>query len=401
MKKIVPVLFVCLLSSLASFAQSVKYALQIKTEEVGNSTKPSFLVVHGDEGHNFVTIQVTKSASQFNLDSFFSYPQPATINYYPDCDQDEIKDLKSSGRSYKPSLDITFFITDTINALVVKKDTILLLTPNLLQKKYQKIGDDMDVRIALFNKNGGDELQRAFKQSKIQREKDSIRHLSDNIFKTNVARPNLDSTVLPAIQNNLDNPVSLYAISEYLFIARALELSIPVSTLQTLLASMPEQQKQYKIWKELDYTMKNMRPAKTFVGMAAPEFIDLKDTSGRTVYLKDLKGKVVFVDFWASWCTPCKAQLPQLKNIYHGIQDKNVAFVGISFDTRLSDLKDEIKRSGLTWVNVTDLQVEKGTTAIKYNVVLIPHNFLIDKNGIIVGEEIPVDKIEAKIKELL
>ena len=395
-------LFVFLLLAFSLCAQQQgKYSLHVKVEDTNASAKSSFLIIP-TEGQHFIMKRVKNSEYEFNLDSCFTYPQPIEITYYSDCNQKQITDLKIYGQTYvHPTQIIDFYFTDTINSLVIHNDTILLLNPNVLQEKYRQINDEMNTRINSFNKSIRDKLHEAYNQTKIQKEKDSIQSLSENLFKTNVARPNLDSTLMPAIQNNLDNAISVFAMKRYLYIARMLQLNIPVSTFQALLDSMPEKLKQYEIWKELDNTVKTIQPNKTLVGSTAPEFVDLKDTSGNTVYLKDFKGKVIFIDFWASWCVPCMAQVPQLKNIYRSLQNKNVEFIGISLDYHQSNWTNEIKNSGLNWINLTDLKSIDGMTSVEYNISTIPHNFLIDKNGTVVDENISLDNLGEKIEKLL
>jgi thiol-disulfide isomerase/thioredoxin len=225
--------------------------------------------------------------------------------------------------------------------------------------------------------------------------------MTEVLFKTNVARINLDSTLMPAIQNNLNNAISLYALGEYIRVARFLNFSIPIPTLKNLLGLMSPQQKKYKIWNKLNSTVNLLNPSTTLLGISAPELKDLRDTSGKNIYLKDFQGRVVFIDFWASWCVPCKNQLPQLKEIYQNLQGKEIVFLGISLDFNADNWKREIKNSGLGWVNVTDLKINDGSTSIEYNVSGIPHNFLIDKKGIIRGENIPLDELQSEIEKLL
>ena len=399
MKKILKLLVLFILSSTALHAQSDKYIVQINFAPGAIIDSSSFLMM-STTGKSIMQ-PIKKSSYRLNFDSVFFYPQPTQIDFYTNCSKEEIKELKSQGGLRKIHATTDVFITDSINTIILSSDTIMLSHPNWLQKKYVKIQNELNYRIDDFNYNIGDKLKSAFKQTKVQREKDSIQNMDDILFKTNVARINLDSTLMPAIQDNLDNAISLYALGEYIRVARFLNFSIPISTFKNLLGLMSTQQKKYKIWDKLNRTVNLLNPSTTLMGISAPEIKDLKDTSGKYIHLKDFRGRVVFIDFWASWCVPCKNQLPQLKQIYQNLQGKEIVFLGISLDFNADNWKREIKNSGIGWVNVTDLKINDGSTSIEYNVSGIPHNFLIDKEGIIVGENIPLENLESEIKKLL
>ena len=155
------------------------------------------------------------------------------------------------------------------------------------------------------------------------------------------------------------------------------------------------------MWTELYDNLEAIPDSKSLVGSSAPPFKDLRDTLGKEIHLRNFQNKLVFIDFWASWCVPCKKQLPQLKRIYENVRNNQVEFIGISLDYNSDDWKKEIKDSGLKWINVSDLKVNNGITTIMYNITTIPHNVLIDANGIVVAENIPLDKLELKINEIL
>jgi thiol-disulfide isomerase/thioredoxin len=95
-----------------------------------------------------------------------------------------------------------------------------------------------------------------------------------------------------------------------------------------------------------------------------------------------LKGKVVLIDFWASWCVPCRKTIPSLKKVYSQYKEKGFEIYGISLDTEADSWKDAVKHNGITWLQVLDAN---GETAGVWNVNYIPNTFLLDKTGKIVA----------------
>ncbi len=135
------------------------------------------------------------------------------------------------------------------------------------------------------------------------------------------------------------------------------------------------------------------------VGDIAPE-IDLPDTKGEKVALSSLRGTLVLVDFWASWCGPCIKEQPLLIKLNNAYPDK-LSIYGVSMDTKKPLWTGAIAKAKLPWTNVSDLKYWQSPVVGDYMLQSVPLNFLIDKNGIIVAKNIHGQALEAKIKELL
>ncbi len=133
-------------------------------------------------------------------------------------------------------------------------------------------------------------------------------------------------------------------------------------------------------------------------GNAAPEFT-LKNLAGEEFSLASLKGKYVILDFWASWCGPCRASIPGVKELYAKYKDKGLEIVGISCDRKADDWKKASEEEQLPWINLIDTQ-DADRVATKYAVHYIPSMFLLDKEGKMVGK-MNHDELDAKLKELL
>lgn len=137
------------------------------------------------------------------------------------------------------------------------------------------------------------------------------------------------------------------------------------------------------------------------MGSKAPEFTQL-DRNNKPVTLSSFKGKYVLVDFWASWCMPCRAENPNVVKAYNKYKDKGFTVLGVSLDAqsgRNAWLK-AIASDGLTWTQVSDLKGWKNEAADAYGVSSIPQNFLIDPNGIVIGKNLRGDELNAKLASL-
>jgi thiol-disulfide isomerase/thioredoxin len=122
---------------------------------------------------------------------------------------------------------------------------------------------------------------------------------------------------------------------------------------------------------------------------------------GDSVKLSSLKGKVVLLDFWASWCGPCRVSNRQLVKLYAKYKDKGFEIFGVSLDEETGDWKKAVTKDKITWLQAIDDRGWDAQSAIKWQVDAIPASFLINKNGDVVAINLEKNELEQKIKELL
>ncbi len=167
------------------------------------------------------------------------------------------------------------------------------------------------------------------------------------------------------------------------------------------------------LYDALSPRLKGMETAKVFkksldklrstaIGALAPDFTE-NDVNGVPVKLSSFKGKYVLVDFWASWCGPCRQENPNVVKAYNRYKDKNFTVLGVSLDRPegKSDWLAAIKNDGLFWTQVSDLKFWNSQVAALYDVSSIPANFLLDPTGKIIAKNLRGEDLENKLAEVL
>jgi peroxiredoxin len=196
------------------------------------------------------------------------------------------------------------------------------------------------------------------------------------------------------VRNEPQSPVAFYALQQYA------GWDINPDKIEPLFNSLPEQVRNYPSaisFKEQVETAK-----KTGVGRVAPDFTQ-NDTLDQPVQLSSLRGKYLLIDFWASWCGPCRQENPNVVKVFNQYKDKNFHVLGVSLDR--AGQKDKwmkaIHDDQLTWTHVSDLKFWENAVSKQYGIRAIPQNLLLDPQGKIVAKNLRGEALVKKMQELL
>lgn len=195
-----------------------------------------------------------------------------------------------------------------------------------------------------------------------------------------------------------ENPQSYIAaiVLKQLLLTNAKGIS--VEEIQRMHNALPENIKATKEAGEVSLQLHKI--GRTAIGVVAPDF-SAPNPEGETLSLKDVKGKVTLIDFWAAWCKPCRAENPNIVALYNKYHEKGLNIIGVSLDKEAEDWKKAIADDGLIWKQISHLKHWQDPIAETYNVRAIPANFILDSAGKIMAKNLTGKSLEAKIEELL
>ncbi len=195
------------------------------------------------------------------------------------------------------------------------------------------------------------------------------------------------------IAKNIANPVGIHLLKQNYYY-------MDVDELEPLMPQIPAMYDTDERIAQIKANVKKMRA--TAAGQKFTDF-EMQTPEGKAVKLSDYagKGKLVLVDFWASWCGPCRREMPNLVSLYAKYKNKNFEIVGVSLDRSGDAWKDAIGQLGISWPQMSDLKYWDCEGAKLYAVSSIPHTVLLDKDGTILARGLSGEKLQEKLAEVI
>jgi len=308
-----------------------------------------------------------------------------------------------------------------INATLILKKTSAKIALNKISEENELL---LYLEPGVINISGGDSLSTSkISGGDLNRDYNKytqeIRPFTDGMKRV-LKSFSQDHTITGAqATKKIDSLMPFYDRSHQDFIASHLTSPVSIYVLESLIANDKNLDEASKLFERLAPNIKQSARAISFkaslekkkkaffskkpanIGDQAPNF-EQPDVFGNKVTLSKFKGKYLFLDFWASWCKPCRAENPNLVKAYHRFKKQGLEIVSVSLDgmAQKKAWLNAIKTDGLTWLQVSDLKAWENSAALIYNVKAIPENYLIDPTGKIIAKNLRGEELNTVLETI-
>lgn len=368
--------FLLLLIPVLSFAQNATKEFELKGKL--NLSKPvDWVYLRYSSGGQYVTDSVQPKNGEFKFKGNISEPQDASL-IAKFVQQGDAKPPREFVQIFLEPSKIEFSAKDSLDNNTVKGSNgnadfkALLKKTQSYDSRFEKLYNDYD------------SLEKAGDKTGMKKVEDEIEQLSNEMKETVYG---------DFIKAHPNSGVALYALKQYAgWDLDPAKVEPVYNTLSVSLKAFPSAK---SLKERIDIAKK------TAIGGYAMDFTQ-NDTLGKPVSLSSFRGKYVLVDFWASWCGPCRRENPNVVKVFNKFRDKNFTILSVSLDR--PDAKDKwlaaIHKDGLTWTHVSDLKYWDNAVAKQYGIRAIPQNLLLDPKGKIIARNLRGEDLDVKLTEV-
>ena len=260
-------------------------------------------------------------------------------------------------------------------------------TPN--NDKFQKFNTEsraISEKVAKFEKDNGPEMQKA------QMSNDTVT-INKLLKEYKKFQNEMNDYSKKFIKENPDAYLSVLLLENFL-----MRQYLTPEEIKSYFEGLDKDVKETKSGKKIKTALDSM--SAIVIGKPAPNF-SAPSPEGKTISLKESLGKVTIIDFWASWCGPCRAENPNVVALYNEFHPQGLNIIGVSLDKDAAKWKEAIAKDGLIWPHVSNLKFWEDPIAKQYNVQSIPATFILDEKGNIVAKDLRGEELRAKVAALL
>ncbi|HEY6953633.1 MAG TPA: TlpA disulfide reductase family protein [Flavisolibacter sp.] len=368
-------LFLLLLLPIVSIAQSPK---QFELKGKLDLSKPvDWIYLRYVSGQDNVTDSVQPKDGEFKIKGLITEPVVANLAVKFK-QQGEEKSVREYVQLFLEPTKMEFAAKDSLKNNTVKGSAgypdfaALMKEQEVYNKQFDPLYDAYD------------SLQKAGDKEGMKKTEDAINALNDKMN---------EAVYASFVRKHPNSSVALFAVKQYA------GWDIDAAKVEPLFNMLPASAKALPSAKALKDRIDIAR--KTGIGNYAMDFTQ-NDTLGKPVSLSSFKGKYVLVDFWASWCGPCRRENPNVVKVFNKYKDRNFTILSVSLDR--PDAKDKwlaaIHKDNLTWTHVSDLKYWDNAVAKQYGIRAIPQNLLLDPQGKIIAKNLRGEDLDAKLTDV-